>query len=171
MIKNLNCGIMVGEKFLVDVMLQKLGRWLRILGVRADMPEDEDDTKILEQAKRDGLILLTRDQELVERAKRLKIKVFAIPKEETSVESQLGLVVKKFKIKIEGFEERTLCTKCGGNLELVGKREVEGKIPEDVVARFDDFLRCKSCGQVYWEGSHWRKINERIRRMKGKENG
>jgi hypothetical protein len=162
---------MVGEKFLVDVMLQKLGRWLRILGVQTDMPGDEDDTKILEQAKRDGRILLTRDQELVERANRLKIKVFAIPKEELGVEGQLRLVVKKFKIKIEGFEERTLCTKCGGKLELVGKKEVEGKVPEDVVDKFDDFLRCKSCGQVYWEGSHWRKINERIRRMQGKESG
>ena len=162
---------MVGEKFLVDVMLQKLGRWLRILGVRADMPEDEDDTKILEQAKREGLILLTRDQELIGRAQRLKIKVFAIPKEETGVEGQLGLVIKEFRIKPEGFEERTLCTKCGGNLELVGKKEVGGKVPEDVVERFDDFLKCKSCGQVYWEGSHWRKINERIRRMKGKESG
>ena len=158
----------MGRKFLVDVMLQKLGRWLRILGLPTEMPENEDDTKILEQAKQHKLTLLTRDEALVERAKRLKIKVFAIPKRETDTEKQLKLVIKKFRIKIKGFEKRTLCTKCGGRLELVGKQAVKGKIPAEVVSRFDDFLMCNSCFQIYWEGSQWRKIKERLESMNEK---
>ena len=151
--------------FLVDVMLQKLGRWLRILGVPTEMPENEDDSEILEQAKKKGLVLLTRDEELAGRAERLNIKVFAIPKRETDVESQLKLVIGHFHLGIEGFKEKTLCTKCGGNLALVGKNEVKGKIPEGVFERFDDFLKCNKCGQIYWEGGHWKKINERVKRL------
>lgn len=159
------------RKFLVDVMLQKLGRWLRILGVRADMPEDEDDTKILEQAGRDGLILLTRDQELAERAGKLKIKVFALPKSETDIEDQLRDVVREFGLDVERFEDRMLCTKCGGKLVLAGREDVLGKIPDTIASRHDDFLRCASCGQIYWKGRQWKKINERMGRIMGKEVG
>ena len=155
--------------FLVDVMLQKLGRWLRILGARAEMPESEDDNEILKQAKEHNLTLITRDEQLAERANKLNIKVFAMPKRETNIENQLKLVIAKFKIDMEGIKDRTLCTKCGGKLELVGKDKVEGKIPEKVVEIFDDFLMCNSCGQVYWEGRQWKKINERIKRIKEKE--
>ena len=153
------------KKFLVDVMLQKLGRWLRILGVPAEMPESEDDNDILEQAREHDLILITRDAQLAERAEKRNIKVFAMPKRETEVENQLKLVVDEFGIKLEGFKDRTLCTKCGAELELVGKDRVEGKIPDKVLERLDDFLVCKSCGQVYWEGRQWKKINERISKI------
>ena len=156
----------MAQNFLVDVMLQKLGRWLRIIGVSTEMPEQEDDTKILEQAKRKDLILLTRDQELAERAKKLNIKVFAIPKRETDTETQLKLVIKKFKLDIDKFKEKMLCTKCGGNLELVGKAEVKGKVPDNVTKIFNDFLICKDCDQIYWEGRQWKKIIEKIGKIK-----
>ena len=159
-------GKMQDKGFLVDVMLQKLGRWLRIIGVPTEMPESEDDTRILQQAKEHNLILLTRDQELAERAKKLKIKVFAIPKRETNTENQLKEVVKEFKLDLGKFEDKILCTKCGGNLELVDRSEVRGKIPDKVTENFSDFLRCRSCGQIYWEGRQWKKINERIKRMR-----
>ncbi|MEM2974331.1 MAG: Mut7-C RNAse domain-containing protein [Candidatus Micrarchaeia archaeon] len=156
-------------KFLVDVMLQKLGRWLRIIGVPTEMPEHEDDNSILEQARRRGLTLLTRDRVLAERAEKLNIKIFALPRQETDTESQLKLVIKKFKLKTKGFEKRTLCTKCSGKLEFIGRNIVKGKIPKDVLLRFRYFLRCKSCSQIYWEGSHWRKINERMKRIDEKK--
>ncbi|NIP59120.1 MAG: twitching motility protein PilT, partial [Gemmatimonadetes bacterium] len=34
--------------------------------------------------------------------------------------------------------------------------------PRRVLAAKSEFRRCPGCGQVYWEGSHVRRIRERI---------
>ena len=50
--------------FLVDLMLLRLGRWLRLLGQDVANPENDCDGALLGQAKRDGRILITRDKRL-----------------------------------------------------------------------------------------------------------
>ena len=43
----------------------------------------------------------------------------------------------------------TGCTKDGVELKL-------RDIPEDVIARQDEFYGCSKCGKIFWQGSHWK---------------
>jgi hypothetical protein len=159
---------MARPSFLVDVMLQKLGRWLRILGAKAEDPEDPDDDAILFQAKSKNLTVLTMDEELARRAKKLKIVAVHLPTTMIDITEQLSFLVKKFKLPLKDFEKRLLCTMCGGDLEVIPTDEVEGLVPPSILKRFKEVWRCKSCGHVYWAGSHWKKIGETISRVKAK---
>jgi hypothetical protein len=53
-------------RFLVDAMLGRLAKWLRILGYDAEYFPGEDDD-LLRQARRQGRVLLTRDTRLLRR--------------------------------------------------------------------------------------------------------
>jgi uncharacterized protein with PIN domain len=39
---------------------------------------------------------------------------------------------------------------------------VKGKVPNQTFNFYNDFWICinQSCGKIYWQGSHWKKINE-----------
>ncbi len=52
------------QRFLVDLMLMRQGRWLRLLGQDVALPEEEYDAGLQLQAKREGRTIITRDKGL-----------------------------------------------------------------------------------------------------------
>jgi uncharacterized protein with PIN domain len=42
---------------------------------------------------------------------------------------------------------------------------VAGRLPPQVLETQDDFRTCDVCGRVYWKGSHWERMSERMSRM------
>ena len=40
--------------------------------------------------------------------------------------------------------------------------EVDGRVPEGVRERHTRFVTCDVCRRVFWEGSHWKRMRERI---------
>ncbi len=55
-------------KFLADAMLGKLTRWLRILGQDVVYSVEFNDSELLDLAKKEKRVLLTKDFELYKRA-------------------------------------------------------------------------------------------------------
>ena len=51
-------------------MLGKLARWLRLLGYDSSYYRDIEDKKLLELAKINDRVLITRDKEVVQKAKK-----------------------------------------------------------------------------------------------------
>ena len=151
-------------KFLVDAMLKKLARWLRILGVKALYPERIEDNAILALAKRERAVLLTQDVELAERARKKGLRVFLVPR--APIEEQLASVLSEFKISIGDFPSKTLCPKCNGRLKRVSAREVQALVPKSIASKHKHFWLCESCSQVYWEGSHWKRIVKTAEKVK-----
>jgi len=43
---------------------------------------------------------------------------------------------------------------------VVEKFRIIGKIPEGVIEREKKFWMCDSCKKVYWEGTHFEKLQE-----------
>jgi len=54
------------------------------------------------------------------------------------------------------------CTLCNGELIEVTDAEERAKVPH--LGEGATLWRCESCGKLYWEGSHWKKIKERMER-------
>ena len=73
---------------------------------------------------------------------------------------ELASVARKFDLKLN--PNLSKCTLCGEDLTLVSKEKIKGKIPEKSFKAYNTFWNCKSCGKIYWQGSHWRQIVDTI---------
>ncbi len=143
-------------RFLCDVMLGKLSRWLRFLGYDTEYFHDADDSVLLRRAGRTGRILLTRDTALHQRASRAAFLVAC-----DGLHGQLRQLREAGLVEIRG-EGPGRCPGCNGLLRRAGPQEVERKVPDHVLQRHDSFTLCADCGRVYWQGSHLRGIAQVI---------
>ncbi|MBI5229097.1 hypothetical protein HY991_03225 [Candidatus Micrarchaeota archaeon] len=153
--------------FLADVMLKKLARWLRILGIPTLYAGDftEDDEEIIKLAMRKKAVLLTTDRSLNEKAKDY-VKVFLI--ETNDLEEQIKNIVAHFKLRLDkNFPSKTICPQCNSPLKTVKRKDVEESVLPAILIRHRVFWLCtnKKCGKVYWEGTHWDKIEKTVKRI------
>ncbi len=154
-------------KFLIDGMLGKLARWLRLAGQDVvsinDLgvgPEEEDDF-LLDSARGKSRVLVTRDQDLYRRAMKENIRSILI-RETEDVAKQLLKISESVNESIEIEIGDSRCPVCNGELESVEKSSVSEEVPEISLENNERFWRCESCGKVYWPGGHWENIAETV---------
>jgi uncharacterized protein len=147
-------------KFAADEMLGSLARWLRMMGYDTSYERDRKDSAVLQRAKKDMRILLTRDWELSQRAGDMGLYI-----ESDDLDGQLRQVIEKFHLEITVAMDR--CTACNGDLEKVPKETVVNLVPKGTYEANEEFYRCRSCGKLYWKGSHWNKITQRLNGLAG----
>ncbi len=143
------------QKLLLDEMLKRTTKWLRIFGIDTEHAAGRDDTELLAVAEKEGRVLVTKDVELFVRCGKRKLTCHLLKSgtlEEQLVElhDALGLVFP--------FPEKTRCPACNAELVIVSSLDVEGLVEERVLEHHKKFWKCPGCGKVYWEGSHWRNI-------------
>ncbi len=136
-------------RFVADSMLGKLARFLRIMGQDVIYLRDAEDTFVLYTAKEERRLLLTKDRGLAEMAARTSTEHLLI--HSNSVREQLKEVLEKTGIRPS---RPVRCISCNGPIEKVDRGEVEGLVPDFVWQRYTDFWMCRSCGKIYWHGSH-----------------
>ena len=148
------------NRFIVDGMLGSLARKLRIFGYDTLYNADLSDNEILKAASSEGRTILTSDQQLADRASKRRINCILL-NEENDDEDRLATVLREAgEGEVHLNPEETRCSVCNGEVELVGRDEVAGAVPEGVLAKQEKFYRCKSCGKIYWIGGHWKRLNE-----------
>ena len=47
-------------------------------------------------------------------------------------------------------------------LETVDKAEIIDDLPPHIAEVHEDFVRCPVCDQLYWRGSHYRRLQAKI---------
>ena len=149
-------------------MLGKLTRWLRMLGHDVNYFRSADDKKLIELAKQEKRVLLTRDRELVQRAIALGAKAFLI--EIADEATKLAFLAQRFGFKLDIDLRDSRCPKCNALIRVVAKDDVVDEIPEATSQHYSDFWKCEECGKVYWQGAHWKKIQETLKEAKSKLN-
>lgn len=153
-------------RFIVDGMLGGLARWLRILGHFAVYNPDSNDKILLTRAAAEGMILLTRDEELYKRAVSKNISALLVSGE--SEDERLAQVSQTYGISLTIDIEKTLCPECGSLLREAPSEEVSGLVPPASLRRYKQFWKCENsnCGKVYWRGSHWTQIDQTLTRAR-----
>jgi hypothetical protein len=142
-------------RFAADEMLGSLARWLRIMGYDTNYEKDRGDDEILRSAQEQGRVLLTRDEELADRAAPLSLYILS-----DDIDAQLRQVVDAYNLAAD--EAMVRCTVCNGELDRTPKEELLGVVPTGALENHQEFFRCRSCGKVYWKGSHWNNIRRRL---------
>ncbi len=143
---------MVGKRprFLADVMLGRLARWLRILGYdTAYLHKSNDDFLIYLILEDRGHVLLTRDVELA--ASPILSDGMAFLVRSTKLAEQIGELREAFGVSRC---RPALCAHCNRRLVSVEKDGLAGRVPDYVLMNKSLFWECPLCGRVYWEGTH-----------------
>ena len=52
-------------------------------------------------------------------------------------------------------------------IKQIAKDEIEERLMPKVKANYDEFWHCTGCDRIYWQGTHYRKIWEKIDRLLG----
>jgi len=148
-------------KFLTDGMFGKLTRWLRILGHDVEYSRSEDDKKLIEKAKSEKRILLTRDLKLYQQAMTQGAEAMLV-EAATGAEKLAGLARRfDFNLVIDVTVSR--CPKCNTKIKPVSKDIIIGRVPKTTSTHYNEFWECPRCGQIYWQGAHWKRIEKTLK--------
>ncbi len=133
---------------LLDGMLGRLARRLRLLGYDAEYDNQASDAQLARRARAEGRVLLTRDRELAGRRGLRTVLVHSEQVNEQIREVQAALGPPPAP-------PLSRCSLCNVPLESVSPQDVADLVPPYVLRTHDSFRRCPACGRVYWRGSHF----------------
>jgi hypothetical protein len=145
-------------KFIVDNMLGKLAKYLRMMGYDTFFPAPKNAKELIDLSKDENRAILTRNSIFI---RDFKPENYLFIKSQ-SFSDQMLQVIKTYNLEINSDKFFTLCLVCNEPLLDISKDEVKGKIPEKVYSSFDNFMLCPSCSRIYWRGGHTQRMENRL---------
>jgi len=151
--------------FICDEMLKKLCRWLRIAGYDVLSPAVKGDEELVKLCLEEERILLTRDRDLSNRRDAHALRILS-----DDLDGQIREFLEAF-LPDRYPRSETRCALCNGEIESLRRDEIEededmkNMVPNNVLLYHNTYFRCRSCGKLYWKGSHWKKIMDRLERL------
>ncbi len=142
-------------RLLADAMLGRLARWLRALGYDTLYDPSLDDLALARRARAEGRLLLTRDRQL---AARRGVRALLVASDR--LPEQLSQVLRQ--LPPPAVPPFARCVACNATLEEVDRASAEGRVPEYVWETQERFFLCRGCGRIFWRGTHWRRMLERL---------
>jgi uncharacterized protein len=136
-------------RFIADVMLGRLAKWLRIAGFDVLYSNKFSDDELIEISHCEGRILLSRDTRLLVR-KPVREFIFL---ESQDIQLQLRQVFKTMRI-FSLSSLLTRCISCNDTLVETSREAVRGSIPAFVYKTQSHFKSCPRCGKIFWAGTH-----------------
>ena len=148
-------------KFILDVHLGKLAKYLRMCGFDTVYQNDYGDKKIIEISLEENRIILTRDIGLL-KVKSVSNGYFI---RDQNSKAQLIEVLKYFDL-YQAINPFNRCIKCNGKLESIEKEKIIQQLEPLTQKYFDTFFRCTHCQSIFWEGSHFDRMSNFINTIK-----
>jgi len=143
----------VALKFILDVHLGKLARWLRLLGFDVFYENHYSDKDIIKIIQKEQRIVLTRDIGLL----KIKTVVTGYWLRSQDPKKQLAEIMERFQLKSH-VKPFTRCPLCNGLLQRVKKKQVAYLLPPISGLFFDEIYQCEDCQKLYWKGSHYERM-------------
>ena len=156
-------------KFVADKMLGKLARWMRFMGLDVLYRRPFPDNELIDIARNERRILITRDRKIIEdhKAGRLKDVLQVLEVTEDLPFDQLVDIISEFNL--DPFEHAfTRCAACNGILIERSKNEVAGRVPPFVYSKIEEYRECPGCGKIFWSGTHRAKIERILAEVRAK---
>jgi hypothetical protein len=150
-------------RFVVDAMLGRLARWLRLLGHDTLYDPAADDRELARCAAATGRVLLTRDRGLL--ARRIVTRGMLV--EHDDLGGQLRQVAAACGLTLDPARCFTRCPACNTETVDAPRETVAGRVPPFVLRTQERFRACPGCGRVYWAGTHREAALWRLGRLMG----
>jgi uncharacterized protein with PIN domain len=144
-------------RFVLDIHLGKLATSLRMLGFDTLYRNDYADEELAHISSTENRILLTRDRGVLMRS----VVTYGYYVRETNPQQQVVEVLRRFGLfaSVIPFQR---CLRCNGLLSPVSKETIIDLLPPQIQQSVDEFHRCLECSQIYWQGSHYERMQKFI---------
>lgn len=149
-------------RFMADVMLGRLARWLRALGYDAAWEPEIEDADLVRRGVEEERWILTRDRALAEDWWVDGILWIASDRPL----DQLREVAAAVELSLGS--EFTRCTHCNRSLDPASAEELRERVPEAIRQQQSDFLACPGCRRVFWPGGHVRRMRRALEEVLGR---
>jgi len=138
-------------RFIADVMLGKLAKWLRIAGFDVLYSNHFSDDELIAISNSEERILLSLDSRLLVR-KNVRNFIFM---ESQDPEDQIKMIL---DVTHTGKLPAPLCRclSCNEILTEVPRESVRDRVPAYVFRTQSRFKLCPKCRKVFWSGTHRR---------------
>jgi uncharacterized protein len=146
-------------RLLCDEMLLRLGKWLRAAGYDTAIAErGARDELVVSLARAEDRLLLTCDRRMLPLLESAPIAYLLLP---TSRARDAVPILRDVLGVDMRFAPWSRCLKCNVPLEDVARDQIA---PEWLTKAppCKDLYRCPACNHVFWEGSHVRRLDERL---------
>jgi uncharacterized protein len=147
-------------RFILDAHLGKLAKYLRMLGFDTLYRNDFGDEEIIDLAVKENRIILTRDKLLLQ-SRRVTHGYYV---RATDKHQQLREVVRKYDLYGQ-FRSFTRCMTCNADLVPKTRKEISSLVQPGILELYKDYYFCPACRKVYWQGSHFKRMESFIREL------
>lgn len=146
-------------RFAADVNVGKLARYLLALGFDTTYSNSVSDSDLAETAGKERRVVLTTDTNL------LKRRIITYGKRIRSPDplDQLLEVLEHFGAGNGPFRFFSRCLDCNRKLEPVAKADIIHRLEPKTIRYFDTFTQCPECSAIFWKGSHYDAMVQRLR--------
>ncbi len=148
-------------KFITDVHLGRLTRYLRMMGFDVLYKNDFADKEIVNLSLTEMRAILTKDRGILKRSE----VTHGYWVRSTKIKEQVIEVIKRFDLK-NIIKEFSRCITCNSVLKPISKNEIIDDLPPRVSKSQADFSRCPACKKNYWKGTHHQKMLSFIQSVK-----
>lgn len=148
-------------KFVLDVHLGTLAKYMRMLGFDTLYKNNYKDDEIVKISLKEGRAILTKDRGILKRSEVTRGYWIR----STKTDEQIIEVIKRFNLKAQ-IKKLSRCLLCNSLLKKISKEKAIDRLPRKVKEYQHEFYYCKNCDKVFWKGSHYTKmmgIIEKIR--------
>ncbi len=149
------------HRFVLDVHLGKLARYMRMLGFDTLYRNDYDDSALADISAEERRILLTCDRMLLMR-KQVSYGYFVrnrLPRQ------QMLEILRRYQL-YHAINPFSRCINCNGITHSVSKQCIQSKLLTKTKKYYTDFYQCDSCKKIYWKGSHYQQMIKLIDQLK-----
>ena len=144
-------------RFVLDTHLGRLAAYLRMFGFDTLYRNDYGDQTLADISAEAHRILLTRDKRLLMR-KQITRGYYV---RATQPRQQLLEVLARFDLH-KTRQPFTRCMHCNGEISPVAKAAIEPHLLPRTKACYDEFWQCVQCRNIYWKGSHYRRMHQLV---------
>lgn len=141
-------------RFVIDINLGKLARYLRLLGFDSVCDGLHEDRDLVDISVRDCRVLLTKDRALLKHA----VVTHGYFVRAINPRTQIVEVVRRFDL-VDMIAPFARCMECNGEITRVEKAAIEEQLQPLTRCYFDEFRRCSGCSRIYWRGSHFDRLS------------
>jgi uncharacterized protein with PIN domain len=151
-------------KFVTDVHLGRLTRYLRMIGFDVSYKNNFDDDEIVSASLKEKRAILTKDRGILKRNE----VTHGYCVRSIKVEEQVREILDRFDLK-KDIKEFSRCLECNQLLVPIKKKEVIDELPPKVAQTQNEFYQCPSCMKIYWKGTHYQRMFSFIQSLKNIE--
>ncbi|MBT8377972.1 MAG: Mut7-C ubiquitin/RNAse domain-containing protein [Ignavibacteria bacterium] len=151
-------------KFVADVHLGRLTKYLRMMGFNVSYKNNFNDDEIVGISLDEKRAILTKDRGILKRNE----VTHGYWVRSTKVKEQTVEILKRFDLKKQ-IKEFSRCIECNQLLILVQKEKIADELPTKVAQSQNKFYRCPSCKKLFWKGTHYHKMLSFIQSVKNFE--